>query len=123
MLFTQIGQHRRRRAFGIDLGGHFLHPLLIAMQVCVSDLQQAFQRDIKHLVVLQLFDEIFGPQAKIALRGRQEIVAKKFLILSQCFHNTVVAGFEVGQQFGIFYRIKCFRNVVPEELDGVGQLL
>ena len=75
MVLSQIGQHLRRSAMGIDLGGHFLKLLLVAPQIGIADLEQAIERNIHHLVVQQLLAEILGAQAEIAVGSRQQIVA------------------------------------------------
>ena len=71
MFLLDISQYFLNRTVGINFGGDFLHRLLIAMQVGVSDFEQPVERNVHHLVVQQFLAIIFSANAKVPVGVRQ----------------------------------------------------
>ena len=97
MVLSNFRQHFECGLLFIDLGRCFLEPLLIAMQVRVTDLSQTDERDVDHLFVKQLLAKGVCSQTEVALRYRQKFRLEKRLVSLQSGDNLLRALAKLGQ--------------------------
>ena len=97
MVLSNFRQHFESEFSCIDLCRCFLEPLLIAMQVGVTDLSQTDERDVNHLFVKQLLAKGVCSQPEVALRCRQKVLLEKRLVGLQSGDNLLRAVAKLGQ--------------------------
>lgn len=122
MIGGEIGEHLLRRLVRFEFLGDLGELRLIRAQVGHVDLDELVERNVDHLVVLQLLRVGVGAELEVAVRLRQQVFLQPRRVFAQRLDHGGVGIGELLLRRGVVDVGEGGRHVVPEEFDQAGHL-
>ena len=97
--------------------------VLIFAQIGPADLEQLAEREIDHLVVLELFLECIGADAEVAVGAREDVGFEPVQVIVQSGDNGCIRASKFGFQRRVVGIGEGLRHVMLEEADDIRKLL